>query len=91
MVAENPEWVAYRNSRPTKRMGAGLLIRDSSGRILLVEPAYKPTWEVPGGVVELDECPRMACQREAAEELGLDLAVGEAALPGMARPGVRED
>jgi 8-oxo-dGTP pyrophosphatase MutT (NUDIX family) len=76
VVAENAEWVAYRNSRPAKRMGAGLLIRDRSGRVLLVEPAYKPTWEIPGGVVELDESPRMACQREAAEELGLELSIG---------------
>lgn len=70
------EPAAYRASRPTKRMGAGVLIRDEIGRVLLVEPTYKQTWEIPGGAVEADESPRTACTREVAEELGLILAVG---------------
>jgi 8-oxo-dGTP diphosphatase len=57
-------------------MGAGALIRDTQGRVLVVEPAYKDQWEVPGGAVEADESPREACRRELAEELGLDLPVG---------------
>lgn len=68
--------VTWRNSRPGKRMGAGALIRDAGGRVLLVEPTYKDTWELPGGSVEADESPRMGCRREVAEELGLDLPVG---------------
>lgn len=68
--------VTWRNSRPAKRMGAGALIRDAAGRVLLVEPTYKDSWELPGGSVEADESPRMACRREVAEELGLDLPVG---------------
>lgn len=57
-------------------MGAGALIRDDAGRVLLVQPTYKTTWELPGGAVEADESPRQACEREVAEELGLALAVG---------------
>lgn len=68
--------VAGRNSRSRKRMGAGVLVRDSVGRVLVVEPTYKPTWEIPGGSVEADESPRSACSREVAEELGLTLVVG---------------
>ena len=45
---------------PRKRMGAGVLLSDELGRVLLVEPTYKPSWEVPGGVVEADESPRAA-------------------------------
>lgn len=56
---------------------AGALVRDPAGRVLLVEPTYKPTWEVPGGLVEAGEGPAAACQRELLEELGLD----EAELP----------
>jgi 8-oxo-dGTP pyrophosphatase MutT (NUDIX family) len=56
---------------------AGALVRDPAGRVLLVEPTYKPTWEVPGGLVEAGEGPAAACQRELLEELGLD----ETALP----------
>jgi 8-oxo-dGTP diphosphatase len=67
---------SWRNSQPRKRMGAGALIRDPQGRILLVEPRYKPTWEVPGGAVEADESPRAACARELQEELGTALPVG---------------
>jgi 8-oxo-dGTP diphosphatase len=67
---------AWRNSRPRKRMGASVLIRDEEGRVLLVEPTYKATWELPGGSVEADESPRAACAREVAEELGLRRPVG---------------
>ncbi len=68
--------VAWRESLPGKRMGAGALIRDPAGRVLVVEPTYKESWEVPGGIVEADESPRQACAREIHEELGLALAPG---------------
>ena len=67
---------SWRESRPKKRMGAGVLIRDGAGRVLLVGPTYKQSWEIPGGSVEADESPRVACAREVAEELGLRLNVG---------------
>lgn len=70
------EPVAWRASLPGKRMGAGALIRDPQGRVLVVEPTYKDSWEVPGGVVEADESPRQACAREIREELGLELVPG---------------
>jgi 8-oxo-dGTP pyrophosphatase MutT (NUDIX family) len=66
----------WRDTRPKKRMGAGALIRDEQGRVLLVEPTYKESWEIPGGSVEADESPRTACLREVGEELGLARAVG---------------
>ena len=66
------------NSRelPKKRVGAGVLIVDENFRILLVEPTYKNTWEVPGGMVELEESPRQAAGRECLEELGFDVEIG---------------
>ena len=53
-------------------MSAGALFFDEAGRLLVVEPAYKPNWEIPGGVVELNESPRQGCVREVKEELGLE-------------------
>lgn len=59
-----------------KRMAAGALFRDEAGRVLLVEPTYKPNWEIPGGAVEQEESPPAACHREVIEEIGLDRPVG---------------
>ena len=50
---------------------AGALFFDETGRVLLVEPTYKPYWEIPGGAVEHGETPSQACRREVEEELGL--------------------
>ena len=41
--------------------------------MLIVTPTYKPTLEIPGGIVEAGESPRACAQREALEELGLGL------------------
>ncbi|MFN8485967.1 MAG: NUDIX hydrolase [Caldilineaceae bacterium] len=61
----------WHETLPKKRMGAGALFLDEAGRLLLVNPTYKPQWEIPGGVVEQDESPRQACVREVQEEIGL--------------------
>ncbi len=57
-------------------MAAGALFRDGDGSVLLVDPVYKPGWELPGGAVEKEESPVAACRREVAEELGLTGPVG---------------
>jgi ADP-ribose pyrophosphatase YjhB (NUDIX family) len=61
---------------PRKVMSAGVLIRDEQGRVLLVEPAYKPYWDIPGGTVEAGEPPWLTAARELREETGLDRQVG---------------
>jgi ADP-ribose pyrophosphatase YjhB (NUDIX family) len=61
----------YYNSLPMKRMGSGALFFDSARRILIVKPSYKDVWEIPGGVVEYNESPRKAAEREIQEELNL--------------------
>jgi 8-oxo-dGTP diphosphatase len=57
-------------------MAAGALCRDQTGQVLLVDPVYRDTWDVPGGVVEAEESPHAACRREVAEEIGLDRPLG---------------
>ncbi len=59
-----------------RRMGSGALFRDKRGRVLLVNPTYKPVWEIPGGAIEVGESPRQACRRELKEELGLEIEPG---------------
>ena len=63
-------------SLPKKRMGAGCLLFDGMDRVLLVKPTYKPSWEIPGGIVEQDESPKQCCQREVQEEIGLIRNIG---------------
>lgn len=69
---------------------AGALIRDDEGRVLMVNPTYKPYWNLPGGHVDEGETPHAACVREIREELGLDLPVGKLiATVWLAREGSR--
>lgn len=80
MTAEQSErppfdLAAFYAALPAKRVAAGALCRDEAGRVLLVEPTYKDVWELPGGLVEIDESPLAACRRELREELGIDLPV----------------
>ncbi|MCB2209855.1 NUDIX hydrolase [bacterium] len=73
---EPEAYTAFLQSLPRKRMAAGALFRDEDGRVLLVKPAYKAGWELPGGVVEENESPKAACRREIREELGLAQDIG---------------
>ncbi|MFI5616943.1 NUDIX domain-containing protein [Streptomyces sp. NPDC051567] len=74
------DWNAYLaegNARQArKRVAADVLIRDSAGRFLLVEPTYKPGWDLPGGMAEANEAPHDAARRELHEELGLEVELG---------------
>lgn len=65
---ENKKW---RESQPKKLIGAKVVIKSAEGTVLLVKPTYKPTWQLPGGVVEAGESPEMAVVREVYEEIGL--------------------
>jgi 8-oxo-dGTP diphosphatase len=57
-------------------LGAGALITDPAGRVLIVKPNYRDYWTLPGGVCEHGEPPHLGCAREVAEEIGLELPVG---------------
>jgi 8-oxo-dGTP diphosphatase len=77
--AQEPGFVApdeYVASLARKRMAVGALYRDQDSRVLLVDPVYRDTWDLPGGAVEAEESPQAACRREVIEELGLDHPVG---------------
>ena len=58
---------------PRKRAISQMLVRDPEGRVLLCQLTYKRDWDLPGGVVEVGESPRLAVRREVEEELGLEV------------------
>ncbi len=62
---------------PRKRAIAQMLIRDADDRVMLCQLTYKRDWDLPGGVVEVGESPRVAVGREVEEELGLEVEPGE--------------
>ena len=61
------------------KVGAGVLLEDD-GRVLLIRRAVNPgmdLWCLPSGFIEHDESPEAAAVREAKEETGLDVELGE--------------
>lgn len=58
----------------------GAVVRDGSGRLLLVLRANAPaagTWSLPGGRVEQGESDAAALVREVREETGYEITVGD--------------
>jgi ADP-ribose pyrophosphatase YjhB (NUDIX family) len=72
---------------PAIPVSAGALIFDRAGRLLILKPAYKSGWTIPGGVMEADgETPWDACRREVREECGIEVRGGRLACVDF-RPG----
>ena len=69
---ENLSKRIYFQRLPKKRMGAGCLLFDDRGKVLILKPTYKDCWLLPGGAIEAYESPRQACIREVKEETGVD-------------------
>jgi RimJ/RimL family protein N-acetyltransferase/8-oxo-dGTP pyrophosphatase MutT (NUDIX family) len=62
---------------PRKRAISQVLVRDRDGRVLICQLTYKRDWDLPGGVVEVGESPRLAAGREIEEELALAIDPGD--------------
>lgn len=52
-------------------LGVAAILRDETGRVLLVRPRFGGGWALPGGGVGRGEPPADAILRELAEEVGL--------------------
>jgi 8-oxo-dGTP pyrophosphatase MutT (NUDIX family) len=75
-VHEPEGFRALLNSFLPRKRAIGQLLARSGDRVLLCQLTYKPDWDLPGGVVEVGESPRLAVGREVDEELGLSLEPG---------------
>ncbi|MGK5732716.1 NUDIX hydrolase [Streptomyces sp. URMC 124] len=53
---------------------AGAVVR-GDGRVLVIRRADNGRWELPGGVLEIDEAPEAGARREVLEETGIDVEV----------------
>jgi len=62
---------------PRKRAIGQMLVRDPDDRVLLCRLTYKADFDLPGGVVEVGESPRLAVAREVEEELGFVVDAGQ--------------
>ncbi|MDX2005978.1 MAG: NUDIX hydrolase [Meiothermus sp.] len=62
-------------SRPIFMVGAGVLLLDRQGRVLLQHRTDSDDWSTPGGACELGESLEQTARRELMEEAGLE--VGE--------------
>jgi len=61
----------WRAMQPKKMIGVKVVVKSSDGKVLVVKPTYKPTWQLPGGVVEAGENPKAAAKRELQEETSI--------------------
>jgi 8-oxo-dGTP pyrophosphatase MutT (NUDIX family) len=69
---------------PVARVGGRLILLDPLDRVLLIHERIQDGtthWLTPGGGVEGDESPRTAAEREAGEEIGLDVTLPSDAQP----------
>ncbi|WP_275589786.1 NUDIX hydrolase [Streptomyces sp. G44] len=65
----DPDLARYLAEHPAPVAAVDALIRDEDGRLLIVDPVYKPGWDLPGGMLG-DEGPVDGLLRELHEELG---------------------
>lgn len=74
---EDSRSAAFFASLPQKVVAAAVLCRDQDARVLLVHDSFKRHWTIPGGVVDGGEDPAAGAAREAREEAGVTVALGD--------------
>ncbi len=60
---------------PSWTAGALAIIERDDGRWLVVKPAYRKGWALPGGLLNKGEHPEAGVRRELREELGLNVVI----------------
>jgi len=78
------------HEKPAPVACAGAIVRDESGRLLLVRRGRPPglgSWSLPGGRIEPGETAAVAAAREVREETGLAVEVGEVLITAVIADG----
>ncbi|MET7639487.1 NUDIX hydrolase [Streptomyces sp. NPDC005438] len=75
------------SSLPRHSVSVGGAVMRADGRFLAIQRADNGQWDLPGGVLELDETPEEGVRREVWEETGITVEVG--ALSGVYKNMVR--
>ena len=57
--------------RPRHSISVAAVITDDSGRVLVIQRRDTSKWEIPGGILELDESLHAGMRREVEEETGI--------------------
>lgn len=56
---------------PRHSVSVAAVVTDGEGRVLVIQRRDNGRWEIPGGILELDESIQAGVRREVAEETGL--------------------
>ncbi|HEX6970526.1 MAG TPA: NUDIX domain-containing protein [Micromonosporaceae bacterium] len=60
-------------SQPRHSVSVAAVITDNTGRVLVIQRRDNGAWQIPGGILELDEPIEEGMRREVKEETGLDV------------------
>jgi 8-oxo-dGTP diphosphatase len=58
---------------PRHSVSVAAVITDDHGRVLVIQRRDNGAWQLPGGVLELDETPQAGVRREVREETNVEI------------------
>jgi ADP-ribose pyrophosphatase YjhB (NUDIX family) len=58
---------------PRHSVSVAAVVTDDNNRVLVIQRRDNGTWQLPGGVLELDETPEAGARREVREETGVEV------------------
>ena len=63
------------NPSPRHSVSVAAVITDDQNRVLVIRRRDNGAWQLPGGILELDETPEAGTRREVREETGVDITL----------------
>ena len=58
---------------PRHSVSVAAVVTDGTGRVLVIRRRDNGEWQIPGGILELDETPQDGVRREVLEETGVEI------------------